>query len=332
MPRGLYRREGSKTWYVLLYHNGQRIRESTRTADRKQAEQYYDELRARLNRRQVSGPTWKEACVKWLQAAPRSANDRYILRSLTIPDAPLSEITPADIEDNLSHLSNSTFNRYRAIVVAIFNLAGVKIKVPTRLAKNARLRFLTKEEWGRLHKELPAHLKPLAAFSIATGLRQRNVTHLRWDQIDMAGRKMWVHADEAKSGKPIGIPLGDEAMAVLKAQAGVSDEWVFPYKGRGRKKRGEPMDKIKTAWRSALTRAKIENFTWHGLRHTWASWHLMSGTPIEVLAKLGGWEDLRMVQKHYGHLATEHLAQFAGNAKPWSRTSHKNSHSVASVS
>ena len=58
------------------------------------------------------------------------------------------------------------------------------------------------------------------------------------------------------------------------------------------------------------------DFTWHGLRHTWAAWHVMSGTPLEVIQKLGGWADLKMVQQ-YAHLAPEYLASYANNAKPW---------------
>jgi len=315
MPHGLYRRKGSKTWYVLLYNNGQRIRESTRTTDRKEAEAYYDDLRARLRTQEQSGISWKEACIAWLNAAPRSENDRYILRSLGDEDWPLRDVT-ADSFD-LTHLTPATFNRYRAIIVAVCRYSGHQLKMPLKPVKNGRLRFLTAEEWKRLYKELPAHLKPLAKFAISTGLRQRNVTMLRWDQIDMSRSMLWIHADQAKANRAIGIPLSTDAMDVLVGQDGKSKEWVFPYKGRGRKQ-GEPMVKIKTAWTAALERAKIEGFTWHGLRHTWASWHIMAGTPIETLAKLGGWEDLRMVQR-YAHLSTEHLAQFAGNALPWSR-------------
>lgn len=55
---------------------------------------------------------------------------------------------------------------------------------------------------------------------------------------------------------------------------------------------------------------ETSTFRWHDLRHTWASWHIMNGTPVEVLQKLGGWEKLEMVLK-YAHLAPEHLAGFA---------------------
>jgi len=64
------------------------------------------------------------------------------------------------------------------------------------------------------------------------------------------------------------------------------------------------------AWRNALRRAGIEEFRWHGLRHTWASWHVQSGTPLHVLQELGGWSDFAMVWKS-AHLAPEHLAEHA---------------------
>ena len=63
------------------------------------------------------------------------------------------------------------------------------------------------------------------------------------------------------------------------------------------------------AWHKALKRVGIENFRWHDLRHTWASWHIQEGTPLHVLQELGGWSTPEMVQK-YAHLSSEHLAQW----------------------
>ena len=52
----------------------------------------------------------------------------------------------------------------------------------------------------------------------------------------------------------------------------------------------------------------------HDLRHTWASWHVQNGTPLNVLKELGGWADLTMVLR-YAHLSSEHLNGYARNAK-----------------
>ena len=64
-------------------------------------------------------------------------------------------------------------------------------------------------------------------------------------------------------------------------------------------------------WKQALQKAGIQNFRWHDLRHTWASWLVQRGVPLVALKEMGGWEKLDMVMR-YAHLATEHLLPHAG--------------------
>ena len=65
-----------------------------------------------------------------------------------------------------------------------------------------------------------------------------------------------------------------------------------------------------SAWRLALKRAGIENFRFHDLRHTWASWLVQSGVPLSILQEMGGWESIEMVRR-YAHLAPNHLTEHA---------------------
>ena len=117
----------------------------------------------------------------------------------------------------------------------------------------------------------------------------------------------WIHADQAKSIKAIAVPLNDDALKVILEQKGKHSTNVFTYKSRP----------IKTAnnqaWRKALKRSGIENFRYHDLRHTWASWHIQNGTPLHVLKELGGWADLTMVMR-YAHLSSDHLKTYAKNS------------------
>lgn len=76
------------------------------------------------------------------------------------------------------------------------------------------------------------------------------------------------------------------------------------------------------AFGKVLNRAGIKDFRWHDLRHTWASWHVQAGTPLNVLQELGGWSDYKMVLR-YAHLAPEHLAYHAANIGTFWGTSTK---------
>jgi integrase len=149
--------------------------------------------------------------------------------------------------------------------------------------------------------QLPTHLRDMAQFALATGLRQRNVSFLRWEQVDVARRVAWIHPDEAKAGRAIGVPLNASAVAVLRQRLGQDAEHVFTYEGK-------PVARCSTkAWKLALARAGIERtFRWHDLRHTWASWHAQSGTPLRELMELGSWASYEMVLR-YAHLAADHL-------------------------
>jgi integrase len=95
------------------------------------------------------------------------------------------------------------------------------------------------------------------------------------------------------------------ALGVLRARLGEHPEYVFTYKGK-------PVDRCSTkAWKRALERAGIDRkFRWHDLRHTWASWHVQSGTRLQELMELGSWSSYEMVLR-YAHLATDHLRDAA---------------------
>ena len=86
----------------------------------------------------------------------------------------------------------------------------------------------------------------------------------------------------------------------LKRRLGTNPKYVFTYKGK-------PVFNVSTkAWTKALKRAEIENFCWHDLRHTWASWHVQNGTTLQELQILGGWSSFVMVLR-YAHLSSSQL-------------------------
>ena len=130
---------------------------------------------------------------------------------------------------------------------------------------------------------LPPHQRQPARFALATGLRQANVLQLKWPEVDLARRTAWVHADEAKGREAIGVPLNDEAMAVLNEEKGKHPERVFTYKGR-------PLGQLNTrSWRNGLKRAGIgphPRRVAHLFRHSLATRMIRHGASMAEIAEV----------------------------------------------
>ena len=333
----LYNR--SNVWWVSFRSpSGQRIRRSTGTEDKKKAQEYHDRLKAELWRVHKLGEkprrTWQEAVVRWLKDKEHKADHHHDVAKLKWFDQFLGQCYLDDIDRELvdhigsvkkAEASPSTANRYLALLRALLRMARDEWEWIDKIPKvrlypepKKRVRWLTRDETVRLLIELPRHLADMAEFTLATGLRQSNVSYLRWDQLDMRRGMAWIHADQAKSRKSLSVPLNKDALRILKRRQGKHSVYVFTYGGH-------PVARTSTkAWYGALKRAGIENFRWHDLRHTWASWHVQSGTSMQALMELGGWASLEMVLR-YAHLAGEHLKQDANRIEGtiWSQSTSK---------
>ena len=320
----LYKR-GSTWWVDIVVPDGERIRRSTGIDSKTLAQEFHDKLKAEAWRISKLGEkprhTWNEAVVRWLKEQSHKASiemDKIHLRWLdaflngkpldTISRSMIDKITEAKLAEGVT---NATVNRVLEILRAILRRCVNEwewldkapmvrmLKEPTR-----RIRFLTRQEADRLLRELPDHMADMVAFSLATGLRRSNVTGLLWSQLDLARQVAWIHADQAKARKAIPVPLNSEAIQIVTRQLGKHPAHVFTYKGN-------TIFQVSTkGWYAALKRAGIEDFRWHDLRHTWASWHVQNGTPMFALQEMGGWESPEMVRR-YAHLAADHLAPYA---------------------
>ncbi|RMH15798.1 MAG: site-specific integrase [Gammaproteobacteria bacterium] len=316
----LYKR-GNTWWIRFTTPNGQRIRQSAGTGDRKKAQEYHDRLKAKVWETTKLGVkperSWQEATVRWLKETSHKADqgrDKEKLRWLDqfLGGLMLSEIN-RDLIDAIilakekEGRASGTINRYLALIRAILRKARDEWewidhipKIKLRSEPRRRVRWLTPMQARQLIDHLPQHLADMVRFTLATGLRQSNVSYLRWDQVDMSREIAWIHADQAKARKAIVVPLNGDAMQVLKERQGINEQYVFTF-------RDKPVQVCTTkAWKRALKKANIEDFRWHDLRHTWASWHVQNGTSLQELMELGGWSSYEMVLR-YAHLAGEHL-------------------------
>lgn len=277
--------------------------------------------------------------VRWLEEKDHKADFQHDLEKFRWLDQYLGDAFLDEIDRDLinqiarekgSKVAPATINRYLALIRAVLRSAMDEWewtdKVPRiKLLKEpeGRVRWITRDEARRLVAELPGHLAAMARFALATGLRRANVTQLRWKQVDLPGARAWIKAGESKSGKAIPVPLNADALSVLTAQKGIHEEFVFVYQDH-------PVKQTSTkAWYAALKRAQIEDFRWHDLRHTWASWHVQAGTPLNELMELGGWKTYITVLR-YAHLATDQLSSAAGRIdNVFAKDRHNGSHQTS---
>lgn len=323
----IYKR-GKVWWIRFTTPNGQRISTSAKTADRQAAQEYHDRLKAEYWRIQKLGERpscfWEQAVVRWLNEHKHKKtlhDDRGHFRWLDnhLRGRLLSDITRDHIESiiqaKLSEgVSNARVNRMLALIRAILRRAANHWdwleKVPTIQLlpePKRRVRWLTPQQAEALIAELPPHLAAIVKFALATGLRDTNITGLEWSQVDLDRKTAWIHPDQSKTGRPIPVSLNEDAIRVLHDEVGKHLCWVFTYRG----------DRItranNRAWRKALLRVGIEDFRFHDLRHTWATWHVQRGTPLHILQEMGGWSSYEMVRR-YAHLGADHLAAYSGNS------------------
>ncbi len=317
-------KRGNTWWIDFTTPAGERVRRSAGTSSKAEAQELHDQMRSDGWRVQKLGErpkyTWDDAGLKWLteKAHKRSHRDDMLklawlqqyLRGRLLASITRDEIAAIG-RAKLATASGATANRTLALIRSILRRACNEWEWVDKVPKitmypesRRRVRWLQPEQVTTLLAELPDHQRDIVLFALATGLRQGNVTGLKWDQIDLKRKTGFVPDEDAKCGEDIHISLSDFAVALLMRQQGRHPEHVFTYAGK-------PIKYVNTkAWRGALERAGIDNFRWHDLRHTWASWLVQNSTPLYDLQEMGGWKSVDMVRR-YAHLAPAQMAKDA---------------------
>ena len=319
---GIYRRPDSRFWWIATtLPNGKRLRQSAGTENREDAEALLAKLTLDAYRERHFGlkpeRSWQEAIVRYLEvkATLKSYRDvQRICRNLHPYLGGLmlnhinGDVVWSIIQGEMKKGNKpATINRYLSLLRNLLRTARDEWqwidsipKVRLLPGEVERDRWLTKEEADRLLAVCPPHLAAIVRFALATGCRAREILGLEWCRVDLNRGTAWLN--QTKNGTPRGVPLNRDSLAVLEDQVGKHPQFCFTY-------RGEPIkaNVSNKAWFSALEKAGLDDFRFHDLRHTWASWHRQSGTSCDELKELGGWKTRSMVDR-YAKFATDHLA------------------------
>ncbi len=335
------RKRGGR-WYYDLMIRRTRYRGVIPEAQTKhQAEQAEARIKLEIFEGTYGGPKGNRSFIEfaetgflpWAQEHKRSwREDQYHVEVLKafFNEKSFREITPMLLEkfkrERRQGLTNrdqprsaASVNRELACISKIFSLAvrnGQADSNPCSQVKrypenNERSRYLTAEEESALLAALNgsrSYLRPIVQFAINTGMRRGEILGLKWSWVDFARGCIRLPADATKNGKPRTVPMNQVVRKVLGAshRGGTvkPDELVF----KNPRTRGSLSD-VKKSFRAACDDAKLEDFRFHDLRHTFGTRLADTGADPFVIAEVMGHSDLRMT-KRYCH-ATDHRKQGA---------------------
>ncbi len=241
----------------------------------------------------------------------------------------LADVTPsllAECRDKLgreitvrrTHRSPASVVRYMAALSSAFTIAVKEWgwlddnplrKVTKPREPRGRVRFLSDDERVRLLKvckeSANPYLYPVVVLALSTGMRNGEIMGLTWDDVDLNRGRAILH--ETKNGERRAVAITSHALEQVKELSKVrriDSNLLFPAKENRPLK---PMD-LRSSWRVAVKKAGLDDFRFHDLRHSAASYLAMNGASLAEIAEVLGHKTLQMV-KRYAHLSEGHTAR-----------------------
>ena len=231
----------------------------------------------------------------------------------------LADITPDKISRSRDGLlkkgfQKSSTNRYLAALSSAYSMAVKEFgwtdtnpcsNVRKLSEPRGRTRFLTDDERERLliscENSNAKELLIIVLLALSTGARKNEIRWLRWGDVNV--QIGTVIFRETKNGTIRSVPLVGRGLDLIREWGKIrrlDTDLVFPGKN--------PKHPVlfEKSWKKALKESDIEDFRFHDLRHSAASYLIMAGVHMRTVAEILGHKTLAMVQR-YSHLSPEHL-------------------------
>ena len=272
----------------------------------------YDDKKLLFNKYAPQYSAYSKANKAW---STYNRRDRFSINNLTsfFKGKYLFEITSQMIEkykaERLEKVSPATVNRELECLKHMFTKAIEWGYVKTNPVKGikflkeppGRLRYLRSEEAEALLSACSDHIRPIVVTALNTGMRKGEILNLKWADVDLKNRKIIVI--NAKNNESRVIPINQTLHKELSnLSRNTNGEYVFPNRD------GLPFGDIKKSFSSALKQAKIEDFRFHDLRHTFGSHMIMQGVDLRTVQQVMGHKDIKMTMR-YSHLSPEYVQE-----------------------
>jgi len=252
--------------------------------------------------------------------------DKYSLKHLQpfFKDRLLSDIKRADIRAYIMSrqdygAKDSTINRELRFFSAAINFAALELEIVVRnpvksmmlKGVESRVRWITQYEASRLinaaisYERIP-HLSSFIRLALNTGCRKSELLMLEWSRVNIQTKLLTFEARHNKSRKRKTVPLNQASLDSLLILRNWTDSHYpnSPYVFTSQK--GKRIVCMKRGFTAACSLAGISDFRIHDMRHTCASWLVMSGVPLTTIRDLLGHSSVT-VTEIYAHLSPKQV-------------------------
>lgn len=325
-----FRTVKTKIWQYDIQVRGRRFRGSTGTEDFEEAKAIEAEIRAQARAGKTTGDSYTlseafgtyhvDICQHQPSAATSASQARAILKHIA-GTTRLDTLSNAELMKMVNRMrascSNATVNRRlqymsRACrhMVKFYGarLPDLNFKAPEAREPKERIRELSREEQKRLFAALPADLHAPVTFCLMTGCRISTMAGLLWR--DVGDTEIMFRL---KGGTTMTFPISREMRAFLSSlpRSNVIEarRHVFTRidKQTGERTRIVPKGGVfNQQFRKAVADAKIPDFRFHDLRHTFATRMLRQTKNLKLVSQLLGHKDITTTAR-YAHVLVDDM-------------------------
>lgn len=338
-----HKRPGSPYWWISYTSaSGERVRESSGSAERKEAAAL--EASRKLEAHQVTkwgatpSRTIDEVLLQYLKdtAKTKKTHDRDKASAAHLVDAwsgrLIHALGAAEFRDYKTTRRQVSVSQPKpaaeATIAKELMLLSAAIKhcnaehgwdLPNPVAgrvpqpRKREPRWLTPDEARALiieARKIPRapHLADFVELGLATGMRRDEILRLEWRRVDFDRGLIRFGEDDQKKGVPGSIPMNDTARAVLIRRRAIVRASKVPESPWVFVNRfGERLGSVKNSFPIAAEAAGLQRVSPHTLRHTFASWLVQADVPLRKVSELCRHEDIRTTMR-YAHLAPHSAA------------------------
>jgi integrase len=328
-----------KVWWYEFWFAGRRIQESTKAKSKTVAKLAEQKRRRELEEGFNSIEDRRDERIRTIKEIAKDYLDSYVLRnrSGTFAEYAIGHLTRligatmiVDADEAMvlgyqeqrlrEKAAPKSINEEVGFLLRLLGERGELIRARLRKQKSLKLKgskpvakaYSPEEKQKLVEASREARsptIYPALMLALNAGMRNSEIRHLRWNQVDLKKEFLTVGRSKTEAGEGRTIPLNAALLEALQGHAAwftlrfgrIEPDWyLFPFGRANQLDPTRPITTIKTAWANARERAGVTGRL-HDSRHTLITELAESGAGDQTIMDIAGHVSRQML-KHYSHI------------------------------